>query len=70
MYYNRSSYDLGRITAKVNVDIPKITRNIIGDIGYNKNEMGFDASTCGIICSIDEQSADIALGVDNSMRQK
>lgn len=61
---------LGEITAQVNVDIPKITRNIIGDIGYNKSEMGFDASTCGIICSIDEQSADIALGVDNSYETK
>lgn len=60
----------GEITSNANVDIEKITRDTIYSIGYNKEEYGFNASTCEISIQINEQSADIALGVDNSMEAK
>lgn len=57
----------GEISTKCYVDIPKIVRNKIREIGYTRAKFGFDASTCGISVSIDEQSPDIALGVDKAL---
>src|ERR687892_2330517 len=54
----------GEITTETYVDIPSLVRKRIGDIGYDRAKYGFDAETCGIIVAIDEQSADIAQGVD------
>lgn len=54
----------GEITTNCYVDIPKVVRNVIKDIGYTNAEYGFDYETCAVITSIDEQSPDIALGVD------
>ena len=56
----------GEITTKTYVDIPKLVRSTVSDIGYNHSTIGFDAETCGVSVSIDEQSADIAMGVDES----
>ena len=56
----------GEITTSEYVDIPKIARSVINDIGYNNALYGFDGNTCGVIVSIDEQSPDIAQGVDKS----
>lgn len=61
---------MGEITTKGYVDIPRIARGVIANIGYNSSELGFDAKTCGIITSIDEQSPDIALGVDKALEAK
>lgn len=55
---------IGEITTQCYVDIPKLIRNVIADIGYTKGEYGFDAENCAVITSIDEQSGDIAMGVD------
>ncbi len=55
---------MGEITTNCYVDIPKLIRNVIRDIGYNKGEYGFDADNCAVITTIDEQSGDIAMGVD------
>ncbi|MEG1550963.1 MAG: S-adenosylmethionine synthetase N-terminal domain-containing protein, partial [Oscillospiraceae bacterium] len=57
---------MGEISTSCYVDIPKIARRVICDIGYNDANMGFDGNSCAILTSIDEQSSDIALGVDNS----
>jgi S-adenosylmethionine synthetase len=54
----------GEITTTAYVDIPKLVRETIRDIGYTRAKYGFDAETCGVITSIDEQSGDIAMGVD------
>ncbi len=54
----------GQITTSCYVDIPKIARSVIKDVGYNDSDYGFDYNTCAVLTSIDEQSADIALGVD------
>src|SRR5438034_7020927 len=56
----------GEITTETYVDIPRIVRQRIGEIGYTHSEWGFDALTCGIVVAIDEQSPDIAQGVDAS----
>jgi S-adenosylmethionine synthetase len=56
----------GEITTSAYVDIPKLAREVIKDIGYDNALYGFDGNTCGVIVSIDEQSADIAQGVDKS----
>ena len=56
----------GEITTKTYVDIPRLVRNRIAEIGYNRAKYGFDAETCGVIVAIDEQSEDIAQGVDTS----
>src|SRR3954471_2829654 len=56
----------GEITTDCYVDIPKLVRAKIQEIGYDRAKYGFDAHTCGIIVAIDEQSADIAQGVDAS----
>ncbi|MBQ1303198.1 MAG: methionine adenosyltransferase [Firmicutes bacterium] len=55
---------MGEITTECYVDIPKLIREVIRDIGYNKGEYGFDADNCAVITTIDEQSGDIAMGVD------
>ena len=54
----------GEITTETYVDIPKIVRGVVKDIGYTDTSMGFDAETCSVLTSIDQQSPDIALGVD------
>ncbi|MDF2986838.1 MAG: S-adenosylmethionine synthetase [Eubacterium sp.] len=61
---------VGEISTKAYVDIPKIIRNTIRDIGYTKNANGFDADSIAVLTSIDEQSADIALGVDKAYESK
>ena len=58
---------MGEISTDCYVDIPKIAREVIRDIGYDRAKYGFDCDTCGIISNIDEQSADIAMGVDNRL---
>ena len=61
---------MGEITTSCYVDIPKIARDVVKEIGYDRAKFGFDCDTCAVLTSIDEQSADIALGVDNSMETK
>ncbi len=61
---------MGEISTKCYVDIPKITREVIRQIGYDRAKYGFDCDTCGIITNIDEQSGDIAMGVDKSLENK
>ena len=61
---------MGEISTKCYVDIPKITREVIRDIGYDRAKYGFDCDTCGIITNIDEQSGDIAMGVDRALENK
>ena len=61
---------MGEITTNCYVDIDKIAREVVRDIGYDRGKYGFDCDTCGVITSIDEQSADIALGVDKSLENK
>ena len=61
---------MGEISTKCYVDIPKIAREVIRGIGYDRAKYGFDCDTCGIITNIDEQSGDIAMGVDNSYENK
>ncbi|MBV8151266.1 MAG: methionine adenosyltransferase, partial [Candidatus Eremiobacteraeota bacterium] len=60
----------GEVTTSTYIDIPKIVRGTIHDIGYTKSHVGFDAETCGVSVSIDEQSPDIALGVDHALETK
>ena len=60
----------GEITTSTYIDIPKIVRSTIAEIGYNRSHVGFDADTCGVSVSIDEQSPDIAMGVDRSLEVK
>src|SRR5436309_13474618 len=55
----------GEITTNCYVDIPRVARDTIRDIGYTRAKYGFDYETCGVIAAIDEQSSDIAMGVDN-----
>ena len=61
---------MGEITTKANVDIQKIVRDTIREIGYDNADYGFDADTCAVITSLDKQSTDIALGVDKALEQK
>lgn len=61
---------MGEITTEGYVDIQKIVRDTIRQIGYDKSEYGFDANTCGVIVALDEQSKDIALGVDTALEVK
>ena len=56
----------GEVSTKHYCDIPSIVRGVIKDVGYNDSSLGFDYKTCAVLSSIDEQSADIALGVDNA----
>ena len=58
---------MGEISTKCYVDIPKIVRSVIKDIGYNQLEYGFDSKNCAVISNIDEQSPDIAMGVDKAL---
>ena len=60
----------GEVTTKTYIDIPRIVRDVIREIGYTKSAVGFDAETCGVNISIDEQSPDIAMGVDKSLEAK
>jgi len=60
----------GEITTSCYVDIPAIVREVVGDIGYTRAKYGFDNETCGVITSVKEQSADIALGVDCAQEAK
>ena len=60
----------GEVSTKTYIDIPKIVRSTIANIGYTKSKIGFDAETCGVSVSIDEQSPDIAMGVDKSFEAK
>lgn len=61
---------MGEITTNAYVDIPKIVRETVREIGYTRAKYGFDAETCGVITTIDEQSKDIALGVDKALEAK
>lgn len=61
---------MGEITTNAYVDIQKVVRQTLTDIGYTRAKYGFDASTCGVITTIDEQSKDIALGVDKALEAK
>lgn len=61
---------MGEISTKCYVDIPKIVRQVIIDIGYDRAKYGFDGHTCAVLQSIDEQSADIAMGVDEALEHK
>ena len=61
---------MGEITTNAYVDIQKLVRETIREIGYDRAKYGFDSDTCGVITAIDEQSADIALGVDKALEAK
>ncbi|EGD47755.1 S-adenosylmethionine synthetase [Ruminiclostridium papyrosolvens DSM 2782] len=61
---------MGEITTNCYVDIPKVVRNTIRDIGYDRAKYGFDCDTCSVLTSIDEQSSDIAMGVDKALEAK
>lgn len=61
---------VGEITTSSYVDIPKLVRNVITEIGYDKSEYGFDGNTCSVLTAIDEQSSDIAMGVDEALEYK
>ncbi len=61
---------MGEISTHCYVDIPKIAREVIREIGYDRAKYGFDCDTCGVITSIDEQSCDIAMGVDQGLEAK
>ena len=61
---------MGEITTSCYVDIPKVARSVIREIGYNRAKFGFDADTCAVLTSIDEQSSDIAMGVNSAYEVK
>ena len=61
---------MGEITTSCYVDIPKIARDVVRDIGYDRAKFGFDCDTCAVLTSIDEQSPDIAMGVDKCLEVK
>jgi S-adenosylmethionine synthetase len=61
---------VGEITTKCYVDIPRIIREVIADVGYTRGKFGFDAENCAVLTSIHEQSGDIAMGVDESLESK
>lgn len=61
---------MGEITTKAYVDIPKIVRETVKEIGYDRSEYGFDGNTCAVLTAIDEQSTDIAMGVDKALEAK
>jgi len=60
----------GEITTKARLDVQKIVRETVNEIGYDKAEYGFDGNTCAVFTAIDQQSADIAMGVDNALETK
>ena len=61
---------MGEITTNAYVDIQKIVRDTVREIGYTRAKYGFDADTCGVVVALDEQSADIAMGVDKALEAK
>ncbi|MGN0642835.1 MAG: S-adenosylmethionine synthetase N-terminal domain-containing protein, partial [Huintestinicola sp.] len=61
---------MGEISTSCYVDIPKIVRQVVIDIGYDRAKYGFDGHTCSVLTSIDEQSSDIAMGVDEALEHK
>ena len=61
---------MGEISTNCYVDIPHLVREVVREIGYDRAKYGFDCDTCGVLTTIDEQSADIALGVDKSLEAK
>ena len=61
---------MGEITTDCYVDIPAVARKTVEEIGYDRAKFGFDCHTCSVLTSIDEQSGDIAMGVDKSMEAK
>lgn len=61
---------MGEITTQCYVDIPKVVRSTVSKIGYNRAKYGFDSDTCSVLTSIDEQSPDIAMGVDKALEDK
>lgn len=61
---------MGEVTTEAYVDIQKLVRDTVKEIGYTRGKFGFDAETCGVIVALDEQSADIALGVDKALEAK
>ena len=61
---------VGEISTKCYVDIPRLVRNVVREFGYTRAKYGFDADTCAVMTSIDEQSADIAMGVDKALEAK
>ena len=63
-------YVMGEITTDCYVDIPKIARQVVCDIGYDRAKYGFDGNTCAVLTNIDEQSGDIAMGVNASLEKK
>lgn len=60
----------GEISTNTYVDIPKLVRKTVKEIGYDRAKYGFDCDTCAVITSIDEQSGDIAMGVDEALENK
>ena len=60
----------GEITSKADIDIPKIVRQTVNEIGYNDAATGFDGNTCSVMVAVDEQSSDIAMGVDKALEAK
>lgn len=60
----------GEITSQADIDIPKIVRQTVNEIGYNDAATGFDGNTCAVMVAVDEQSADIAMGVDKALEAK
>ncbi len=61
---------MGEITTKANIDIPAIVRKTVTEIGYDSSEKGFDGNTCAVMVSLDKQSADIAMGVDQALEAR
>ena len=61
---------MGEISTSCYIDIPKIVRQVILDIGYDRSDYGFDGNTCAVLSAIDEQSGDIAMGVDKALEYK
>ena len=61
---------MGEITTNANVDISKIVRETVVEIGYDSSDKGFDGNTCGVMIALDKQSTDIAMGVDQALESK